>query len=355
MVNAVIYCRVSSDLQVQNGAGLDGQEIACRQYAQAKGWNVVQVFKEEGVSGGLLERPALLSLYQFVALHNAKNPNKILYFLCDDIDRIARDIVVHMQIKQELERLGLSFVTVKMTFDNTATGRFSEGIMALQAEFFRRQNAERVFSRQHARMMDGYWPRTPPLGYQHIKSPNGGKVIVFKEPEASLVKEGLEAYASDKIQTIRQLKDFWNSQGLLSQQCISKKAKSGISLNATSNILNQLAYTGHIHYQKTSKNKFGTSRTRNIPFRKARHEALISLETYQKIQEKLHQKRPNIVPAGLSEDFPLKGFLTDEDGNCLLAGWSKGRNQLYPYYRFSSTSAHKDKSMNAETVHGRLR
>ncbi|SFD01338.1 hypothetical protein SAMN05421780_1209, partial [Flexibacter flexilis DSM 6793] len=31
------------------------------------------------------------------------------------------------------------------------------------------------------------------------------------------------------------------------------------------------------------------------------------------------------------------------------------RNQLYPYYRFSSTSAHKDKSMNAETVHGRLR
>nr|WP_091516251.1 recombinase family protein [Flexibacter flexilis] len=121
----------------------------------------------------MLERPALLNLYQFVSSYNAKNPTKIMYFLCDDIDRIARDIVVHMQIKQELERLGLSFVTVKMTFENTATGRFSEGIMALQAEFFRRQNAERVFSRQHARLMDGYWPWFPPLGYQQVKSAHG--------------------------------------------------------------------------------------------------------------------------------------------------------------------------------------
>ncbi|WP_143084015.1 recombinase family protein [Flexibacter flexilis] len=30
---------------------MDGQEIACRQFAQAKGWTVMQVFKEEGVSG----------------------------------------------------------------------------------------------------------------------------------------------------------------------------------------------------------------------------------------------------------------------------------------------------------------
>ncbi|SFC93679.1 hypothetical protein SAMN05421780_11331 [Flexibacter flexilis DSM 6793] len=47
-------------------------------------------------------------------------------------------------------------------------------------------------------------------------------------------------------------------------------------------------------------------------------------------------------------------MLADEEGNLLFAGWSKGRNQSYPYYRFSSGSAYKGKSIRAEKVHKRL-
>ena len=40
---AIIYCRVSSSRQVQEGHGLDSQESRCRNYAKLKGYPVVAV------------------------------------------------------------------------------------------------------------------------------------------------------------------------------------------------------------------------------------------------------------------------------------------------------------------------
>ena len=39
MRKTVIYCRVSSDRQVREGHGLQGQEQRCRAYAQAHGYH----------------------------------------------------------------------------------------------------------------------------------------------------------------------------------------------------------------------------------------------------------------------------------------------------------------------------
>ncbi len=47
---AGIYPRVSKDEQVQHGYSLETQEQACRTYCQERGWAVIGVFREEGVS-----------------------------------------------------------------------------------------------------------------------------------------------------------------------------------------------------------------------------------------------------------------------------------------------------------------
>ncbi|MEP0046243.1 MAG: recombinase family protein, partial [Roseobacter sp.] len=49
---AVIYCRVSSVKQRTSGAGLDSQEHRCRQYAEAKGYEVEMVFPDDASGGG---------------------------------------------------------------------------------------------------------------------------------------------------------------------------------------------------------------------------------------------------------------------------------------------------------------
>ena len=46
MPKSIIYCRVSSDRQVREGHGLDGQELRCRAFARERGYEVVGVFRD---------------------------------------------------------------------------------------------------------------------------------------------------------------------------------------------------------------------------------------------------------------------------------------------------------------------
>lgn len=56
--NAIIYCRVSSVAQVEEGHGLESQETRCREYAARKHYNVIESFYERAVSGGVADRPS---------------------------------------------------------------------------------------------------------------------------------------------------------------------------------------------------------------------------------------------------------------------------------------------------------
>lgn len=64
--SAVIYVRVSTDEQAEHGVSLRAQEEGCRRFAEAKGWPVVSVFRDEGISGGapLSDRPGLQAAIQ---------------------------------------------------------------------------------------------------------------------------------------------------------------------------------------------------------------------------------------------------------------------------------------------------
>jgi hypothetical protein len=78
--------------------------------------------------------------------------------------------------------------------------------------------------------------------------------------------------------------------------------------------LNQPIYSGHIEVEKW-----------DISLRKGRHEALITLETYYAIPERLHGKPRVPTRKNINADFPLRGFVTC--GHCnqpLTANWSKG-------------------------------
>ena len=59
MTKAIIYCRVSSDRQVKEGHGLESQEERCRNYAKSQGYQTIDVFRDEGESGGLFERTGM--------------------------------------------------------------------------------------------------------------------------------------------------------------------------------------------------------------------------------------------------------------------------------------------------------
>ena len=95
------YVRVSGESQL-DGYGLEVQEEALDKYCTEHNYQLVKIFREEGVSGSLLDRPALADLIEYC---NA-NPKAFgIGFL--RLDRLARDLLVQEQLIADFQSKGI--------------------------------------------------------------------------------------------------------------------------------------------------------------------------------------------------------------------------------------------------------
>jgi len=318
-MNMLIYCRVSSDQQVKDGHGLDGQELRCREYAQRHDYNVVKVFRDEGVSGGTIQRPALQEMFSYIRKQG--NVDMVLF---EDINRIARDLNVHIEVLQTIKQLGAEVQTVNHKLENTPIGKFFAQTFANHAELDRNLNKERVVHKMTARLKSGYWTFDYPPGYKYEKVDGHGKLLVLDKPKAKIIKEALEGFANGRFVTQEQVRQFLEKNHF--------KHRGGSTIvhpEQVRRLLNRVLYTGYIEFPQW-----------DVPLTKGHHKQIISMDTYQKIQDRLNGKTKSLrVRNDAREDFPLRGFILCGCCNSTLtAQWSKGRNKLHPYYRCN----HKD-------------
>ncbi len=83
---AIIYCRVSTSKQAQEGESLELQERICRQVASDKLNAEVMKVWSDSFSGRKVERPAIDEIFEFIEKHKGQ----IHYFIFRDIDRVTR-------------------------------------------------------------------------------------------------------------------------------------------------------------------------------------------------------------------------------------------------------------------------
>jgi DNA invertase Pin-like site-specific DNA recombinase len=107
MTKAFAYLRVSGKGQLE-GDGFPRQTLAVQQYAKVNQIEVVQTFREEGVSGAkdLDHRPALSALIE--ALHG----DGVKTVIVERVDRLARDLMVQESIIADLKRNGYEVISV---------------------------------------------------------------------------------------------------------------------------------------------------------------------------------------------------------------------------------------------------
>lgn len=237
---AIIYCRVSSERQVKEGHGLDGQELRCRKYAEAHGYEVVAVFRDEGVSGGIIDRDGMQAMLDFL---DGQRKAGGCVVLIDDIKRLARDLIGHFTLRKAIQSRGATLESPSHQFSNEPEGIFVESIMAATAELERNQNKKQVRNRMQARLEAGYWPFYPPPGYAFAKVPGHGKLLVPKEPEAGVIREALEGFASGRFATQVDVRRFLQSKGF-NHWGVGKMTY----LEQVKRLLTREVYTGFISY-----------------------------------------------------------------------------------------------------------
>src|SRR5947209_2797149 len=115
---AVIYCRVSDDKQVKLGDGLNSQETRCREFANARGYAVIEVFKDD-MTGERASRPALDEMLTFIRKHRSKP----LIVIIDNIDRLARDLNTHLALRIAIAKAGGDLKSPSIEFGDDADSR----------------------------------------------------------------------------------------------------------------------------------------------------------------------------------------------------------------------------------------
>lgn len=153
------YVRVSTADQAEHGAGLEAQRQAITAEAERRGWQLVTICEDGGLSGkstakrkGLHAALALVEGDQADALVVAK------------LDRLARSMVDFAQLLERAQKHGWHLVVLDLAVDTTTPhGEFLAHVMGALAQWERRIIGQRTKEGLAVRRSQGVRLGRPPV------------------------------------------------------------------------------------------------------------------------------------------------------------------------------------------------
>ena len=181
-MRASIYIRVSTDEQV-NGTSLEDQLEKCQAFCKAHGYEVVNVYRDEGFSAKNLDRPALQK-----ALSDIDKYDVLVFMKLDRLTRSMKDLTYLVQVFSDKNK-GLQ--AVLEAFDTTSiSGRLMLNILGSFAQFERETIGMRTINGKIKRIKEGHWVQPAPYGYKKV----GKYDLEIYEPEATAVRLMIDLY-----------------------------------------------------------------------------------------------------------------------------------------------------------------
>jgi DNA invertase Pin-like site-specific DNA recombinase len=328
MKKAVIYARVSTKRQADDGLPVESQLDHCRSKAAAMGLTVVREFVDGGISGTTDKRPAFQDALTYCAMMDVD------YFLCWSSSRFARNHLDAGHYKGLLEKYGTRLIYSSTEVDiRTDDGWFIDAIGSVIDERYSRQVSTDTKRSMLKAARDGFYlGGRVPFGY--VAVPEGKRKRLTLHPtEGPLVKQlftmALNGWGTKMIAI--QL----NTQGLSMRG--QRWGKGTVNY-----VLKNEVYAGQTVFNRTSK-----GRKPNPPsdwVRVNSHEGVVSPGDFEKVQTMVSDRQPMNVGGQPRSNFAFTGLL--KCGVCgagLQTCSGSGRSKVYHYYgcRDSLTGKHR--------------
>lgn len=211
-MRVVIYIRVSTLEQAEEGYSLGEQEERLIKYCEAMGWEVYKVYTDGGYSGGSMDRPGL---QEMIADIEAGLIDKVVVYKLDRLSRSQYDTLY--LIEKVFVANDVDFVSMTENFNtSSALGKAMLGFLAVFAELEKAKINERMTMGKQARAKEGKWNggRNVPIGYDYDKH---NEKFIINDFEAmqyrELVNLFLEGKAFREIETIFSEKGYAHKHG----------------------------------------------------------------------------------------------------------------------------------------------
>ncbi len=309
---AVVYLRVSTEEQVENYS-LDTQKDICHKEAEKRGYEVVEIFREEGRSAKTVNRPELIRMLEYCR----KNKKIIDAVIVYRLDRISRQTSDYLSIRKKLSECEIRLISASEPTGNSPTERFVETMLAGFAQMDNDIRSERTRNGMKARFLCGLRNGPVPLGY--VNQSGYGT----KDPENwDLIKAAWERMGTGTT-TLREMAEILNKQG------VRERNHGKVSL-----ISNQTM-------SRMFKNKFYAGFIVSAAYNeevKGQHVPMITEELFYRVQSvvtgrntskavQLAKKSPN------NPNFPLRRIIKcGICGRSFTGGFSKGKYRRFGYY-----------------------
>ena len=294
----MLYCRVSSKEQEEEGFSIPAQTRLLRDYATRKGFEVVHEF-EEADTAKTTGRKAFELMLKFLR----ERPGTAI--LVEKTDRLYRNFTDFVKV----DDLGaeLHFVKEGQVISPTShsSDKLMHSIKVCIAKNYVDNLSEEIRKGMKEKAMQGIYPSHAPLGYIN-QVRNGRKIIVLDPERAPIIKRLFEEYALDR-KSLKQLTAMAADLGLQ-----TKKGRK-VHVSQLHKLLRNDVYVGRIPWNGMTFDGI--------------HEPLVGADIFQRVQE-IFASRNSARGYG-SEDIAYRGLITCSLCGCLYVGEIKKGKYIY--------------------------
>lgn len=338
MKTTAVYARFSSDNQRKES--IDEQVRACKYYAQQTGqYDIVKIYSDEALSGfrHTHKREGFLQLLEDARAHRF---DAVMVY---ELSRFSRNGTDTITYTEELERLGIEFVSVREKLDQTPEGRMMMYVITGMNEYYSRNLAIEVMrglkeNAYNAKTTGG----VPPLGYDIGKD---GRYII-NPVEATAVRLIFDMYLAGSGYTA--IVDELNSRGYRT------KRGNKFVRNSLYDLIRNEKYTGAFIYNRTEKPKSGRQ---NRHAYKSEEDvirvenafpAIITKEEYREVLRRMKENEHKGASNAAVHDYLLSGKVYC--GHCGKSMYGETRPRRGTPYSYYSCNGHKSKICGKHSI-----
>lgn len=295
MYTAALYMRLSKEDGAGESSSIASQREILRRFTRENGIAVFDEYADDGYSGTNFNRP------EFIRMKEDIEKGYINTVLVKDLSRLGRNSARTADLIDEyFPRKNVRFISVTDGYDSAQTAggmMLAAPIMLAVHEIYARDTSNKIKSSFREKMRAGkYIGSFAPYGY--IKDPQDKNHIIINSTVSHIV---CEIFEEAVCKTPSEIAEKLNGKNIASpmqyrQTGSVNSYEPAWTASSVNKILRNPVYTGDMVQGKTAKISFKSAKTMENPkenwiIAKDTHEAIISRELFEKVQQVRRKRR----------------------------------------------------------------